>query len=93
MSLSTKVLIGLALGIASGIFFGEEAAFLKVIGDAFIQLLQMTVLPYVMVSLIVGLGGLSYHEAASLGRKCGVVLLRCRWPMRLPGAIASCSSS
>ena len=75
MSLSTKVLIGLGLGILSGIFFGEAVAFLKVVGDAFIQLLQMTVLPYVMVSLIVGLGGLSYQEAASLGRKCAVLLL------------------
>ena len=44
-------------------------------GDAFILLLQMTVLPYIMVSLITGLGGLSFQEAASLGRKCGVLLL------------------
>jgi Na+/H+-dicarboxylate symporter len=48
---------------------------LKVPGDAFILLLQMTVLPHVMVSLIAGLGGLSFPEAASLGRKCGVLLL------------------
>jgi ABC-type amino acid transport substrate-binding protein len=48
MSLSTKVLIGLGLGIAAGIFFGETAAFLKVLGNVFILLLQMTVLPYVM---------------------------------------------
>jgi Na+/H+-dicarboxylate symporter len=75
MSLSTKVLLGLGLGILAGVFFGEEAAFLKVLGDAFIQLLQMTVLPYMMVSLITGLGGLSYREAASLGRSCGLLLL------------------
>jgi Na+/H+-dicarboxylate symporter/ABC-type amino acid transport substrate-binding protein len=75
MSLSTKVLIGLGLGMLAGVFFGEEAAFLKVLGDAFIQLLQMTVLPYMMVSLITGLGGLSFREAASLGRSCGVLLL------------------
>lgn len=75
MSLSTKVLLGLGLGILAGVFFGEEAAFLKVLGDAFIQLLQMTVLPYMMVSLITGLGGLSYREAASLGRSCGLLLV------------------
>ena len=75
MSLSTKVLIGLGLGIGAGIFFGEMAAFLKMFGDAFVLLLQMTVLPYVIVSLIAGLGGLSFREAASLGRKCGVLLL------------------
>ena len=75
MSLSTKVLIGLGTGIFAGIFFGERAAFLKVFGDAFILLLQMTVLPYIMASLIAGLGGLSLDAAASLAKKCGVLLL------------------
>ena len=75
MSLSTRVLIGLGLGALAGIFFGEDAAFLKVFGDAFIQLLQMTVLPYMMTSLIAGLGGLSFQQAAVLGKKCGLLLL------------------
>ena len=43
--------------------------------DAFIQLLQMTVLPYVLLSLIAGLGGLSYQQAAALARKGGAVLV------------------
>jgi Na+/H+-dicarboxylate symporter len=75
VSLSTKILIGLGSGILAGIFFGEEVAFLKMPGDAFILLMQMTVLPYIMVSLIIGLGGLSFHEAAVLARKGGLVLL------------------
>ncbi|MBW1876585.1 MAG: cation:dicarboxylase symporter family transporter, partial [Deltaproteobacteria bacterium] len=49
MTLATKVLIGFALGVGSGIFFGELAAPVGVVGDAFIRLLQMTVLPYVVV--------------------------------------------
>ena len=69
------MLIGLGLGIFSGIFFGERVAFLKVVGDAFVLLLQMTVLPYIIVSLIGGLGGLSHQAAASLARKCGALLL------------------
>ena len=56
MSLSTRVLLGLVLGILSGIFFGDLVAFLGVVGEAFILLLQMAVLPYVAVSLVVGLG-------------------------------------
>jgi Na+/H+-dicarboxylate symporter len=75
MSLATQVLIGVGLGIGAGIFFGEKVAFLKMAGDAFIQLLQMTVLPYVLLSLIAGLGGLSYRQAAALARKGGVVLV------------------
>ena len=49
-------------------------ASLQVVGNAFIQLLQMTVLPYVVVSLMVGLGSLTYGEATSLAKKCGIVL-------------------
>ena len=52
MSLSARILIGHALGIAFGIFFGELVAPIGFVGDAFILLLQMTVLPYVAVSLI-----------------------------------------
>ena len=61
MSLATRVLIGFALGVGCGIFFGEIAAPVGVLGDAFIRLLQMTVLPYVVVSLVLGLGRLSPH--------------------------------
>lgn len=75
MSLSTRIFIGMGLGILCGFFFGEEVAFLKGVGDAFVLLMQMTVLPYIMVSLIVGLGGLSFQEAVALGRKCGLVLV------------------
>jgi Na+/H+-dicarboxylate symporter len=48
---------------------------LAVVGDAFIRLLQMTVLPYVMVSLIAGLGHLGYAEARSLAFRGGLLLL------------------
>ena len=61
--LSGMIFIGLALGIASGLFFGEMVGFLEVVGEAWIALLQMTVLPYVMFSLIVGLGRLGYQES------------------------------
>ena len=44
MSLSTRVLIGLLLGVAAGIFLGEEVEPISVVGDAFLLLLQMTVL-------------------------------------------------
>lgn len=75
MTLATKVLIGFALGVGSGIFFGEMAAPVGVLGDAFIRLLQMTVLPYVVVSLIHGVGRLSYQEARRLAGRAGLLLL------------------
>ena len=58
-SLSTQVLAGVLIGIATGLFFGEDVGWMSVPGDAFIGLLQMTVLPYIMLSLIVNIGRLS----------------------------------
>jgi len=75
LSLSAKVFLGLALGILFGVFFGEMMSFLEIVGQAFVKLLQMTVLPYVMFSLIVALGRLTYSSAASLAAKCGLLLL------------------
>lgn len=73
--LSGRVLLGLFLGIVAGVVFGEWAANLKIIGDVFIGLLQMTVLPYIVVSLLVSLGRLSYKEVWLLARKGGVFVL------------------
>lgn len=75
MNLATKVLIGLGAGIVTGLFFGETIAFLGVAGQAFILLLQMTVLPYVAVSLISGLGHLRAADALSLAKRAGGFLL------------------
>ena len=47
MRLSTQVLIGLALSVLTGLLLGELAAPLFLLGQIFINLLMMTVLPYV----------------------------------------------
>ena len=56
MSFTSKILIGLAAGVATGIFLGEYAAALQPIAEAFVKLLQMTVLPYVTLSIVTSLG-------------------------------------
>jgi len=61
-SLSAQILVGLVAGVACGLFFGEICAPLSVLGDAFIGLLQMTVLPYIVLSLLVNLGRLSLEK-------------------------------
>ena len=58
-----------------GISIGEMAAFLQTIGKAFILLLQMTLLPYITLSLITGLGHLSYQEVKRLVLKVGGLLV------------------
>jgi len=66
LSLSAQILFGLGLGVACGLFFGEYCAPLKIAGDAFIGLLQMTVLPYIVLSLLVNLGRLSLDKGRRL---------------------------
>lgn len=88
MSLASNVLIGLGLGVAVGLFFGEQIAFLGLIGRGFVLLLQMAVLPFVAVSLIVGLGGLRPEGARSLFRHAGAFLLLI-WAISLALVVAS----
>ena len=75
LSLSSQVVLGLVCGMVVGISVGELAAFLQTIGQAFILLLQMTLLPYITLSLITGLGQLSYQEVKMLVLKVGGLLV------------------
>ena len=75
MTFSRKILVGLALGILVGLFFGEQALALKWAADGFVKLLQMTVLPYVTVSIIDSLGSLGAADARRLGLRAGAVLV------------------
>ncbi len=73
-SLSSKILIGLLSGIFLGLFFGEYLSGLSILGDAFIGLLQMTVLPYIMLSLMVNIGRLSIDKGMKMIKNGAVVL-------------------
>jgi Na+/H+-dicarboxylate symporter/ABC-type amino acid transport substrate-binding protein len=75
MTFSRKILVGLALGVLVGLFFGEHALALKWAADGFVKLLQMTVLPYVTVSIIESLGSLGAADARRLGLRAGAVLV------------------
>ena len=84
-SLSTLVLIALAAGIAVGLFFGEPAGFLAPVGDAYVGLLQMTVLPYIVLSIVTGLGRLRPETAGQLAG-VGIVTIFVVWTI---GMVAS----
>ncbi len=75
MSFSTRILVWLVAGVAIGLFFGELVAPLGVFATGFVKLLQMTVLPYVTISIVTSLGSLSRAEAVHLGRRAGLVLV------------------
>jgi len=75
ISLSTQILIGLTLGLFVGLFLGEKASALAIVGRAYIGLIQMSILPYMVVSLMLGIGSLSYEKAGKLAITGGIVLV------------------
>lgn len=72
---SNWILVGMAAGVFVGLFFGEMSLRIKFIGDAFINLLQMTILPYVIVSLMLGFGSLSIKNAKKLATHGGLLMI------------------
>ncbi len=60
------ILAALLAGLALGLFLGDHAGALRVVGDVYVGLLQMTVLPYIVFSLIASIGRLSLTEGKRL---------------------------
>jgi len=75
LSMGQQVLIALLLGIAAGLFFGELTTEIKIIGDIYIGLLQMMVLPYIIIALIGGIGKLTLEQAKQVAKYAIIVLL------------------
>jgi len=73
LSLGTRILIGLLIGVFAGLFFGEAMGPLKTAGDVFVGLLQMTVLPYIIVSLIANVGRLTLEKGRVLATRAALV--------------------
>ncbi len=70
-----QIVFALVVGVFCGLFFGEIVAPLKVAGVAYVRLLQMTVLPYVLASLITGIGRLEPAGAGVLGLRAVTLIV------------------
>src|SRR5262245_26946727 len=86
-SLSAQIGAGLALGVATGLLLGEAADWFRLVATGYVRLLQMTVLPYVMVSLVAGLGSLDPRRAWALFTRAGAILLAL-WAIALALVVA-----
>lgn len=63
-NLGVWILIAMLAGIAAGILLGPSAASLKPLGDLFIQLIKMLVVPLVAISIISGAATLGDSKSA-----------------------------
>src|SRR5260370_33937025 len=85
-SLSKRIRMGVLAGAAAGLLFGEYTAVLRVVADGFVRLLQMTVLPYVTISIVARLGALDFGEARAIRKRVGAALLLL-WAAALAAAL------
>jgi Na+/H+-dicarboxylate symporter len=61
-----QILIGMAAGLLAGGLLGEQVRYLKPLGDIFLRLLRMVIVPLIFSSLVVGTTGLG--DASRVGR-------------------------
>jgi len=73
LSLGLKILIFMGVGIVVGLVAGERALILEPLGDLFIRLLMMSVIPLVFFNLLAGITSLT--DVSALGRLGGKILL------------------
>lgn len=66
IKLHTKIFFGLVLGIVAGLIFGDKVLVIKPVGDIFLRLITMIVVPLVFASLMLGTASLG--DVRKLGR-------------------------
>ena len=68
--LTTKILIALILGVAVGHFFPQFGASIKILGDMFLRLIKMIIVPLIFSTLVVGIAGTGdFKKLGKLGVK------------------------
>ncbi len=70
-----KILIGLVVGLIAGVIAGPAIAPVKPLGDFFVSLLKMCIMPLVFFTLVVGAASISPARGARIGVKTVVFYL------------------
>ncbi|HSX03145.1 MAG TPA: cation:dicarboxylase symporter family transporter [Rhabdochlamydiaceae bacterium] len=69
LSFPLQMAIATFLGIFVGLFFGEKAAILSPWADAYIMILKITAIPYLIVAIVHGIGLLNIGTAKQILKK------------------------
>jgi Na+/H+-dicarboxylate symporter len=75
LTLTTAILLSILLGITTGLVFGDLCSAMKPLGEAFIKIWQITILPSIALSLIVGIGSLKRDTVRAVALKACLILL------------------
>jgi len=66
LKVHTQILAAIVLGVLTGLILGEKTGHLKIIGDMFIRLLKMIIIPLILASMVTGM--VSIGDIRRLGR-------------------------
>lgn len=69
ISLTYQIIISMIIGLVLGLIFKENIAPIKVIGDIFIRLIQMSIALLIMASVINSLGNTDLEKIGKLGTR------------------------
>ncbi len=68
-NLLLRILIGLVLGAVAGLIFGPGISWVSPLGDIFVRLLKMIVMPVVIFTLVVGAASVHPSKLGKIGLK------------------------
>ncbi len=74
-NLLVRILIGLVLGAVAGLIVGPDIRVISPLGDLFVRLLKMIVIPIVLTTLVVGAASISPARLGRVGAKIVVFYL------------------
>jgi Na+/H+-dicarboxylate symporter/ABC-type amino acid transport substrate-binding protein len=77
-SLPLQMLFATFLGIATGVIFGERCQVFARFGEAYIMLMKMTILPYLICAIIGGIGRFESTQAREILKK-GILFIALTW--------------
>lgn len=66
LKIHRQIFIAIILGLAAGIVLGERAEHIKIVGDLFIRLLKLIIIPLILASMVAGI--VSIGDTRKLGR-------------------------
>jgi Na+/H+-dicarboxylate symporter len=81
-SLSFQMLIAALCGIFFGLFLGDLCSVFAPWGNAYIMILKVTTIPYLICAVMHGIGKLGYSTARKILQK-GLIFISCMWAINI----------
>lgn len=90
ISLANKILIGMILGAVTGLVVGPKITCIAVIGDVFLRLLRMSVVPLIFANVVLAVAGMGdLKRLGKIGIKLIVIFLSTTFAAAVIGLITA----